>query len=114
LAALRHEFFADLVSGFWRWDQHELLQIARVVTFIEQLLADEDDTGTAQPLAPTGQRLRHLLLAILDECHGVALDTDTQPVPLSVVEANAQVDLQRSLGSVFVSFVIEQRDRLAD
>lgn len=49
----------------------------RVVTFVEQLLADEDDTGIAQFLALSRKRPCHLFLAVFDQGDGIALDADT-------------------------------------
>ena len=80
-AALGHKLLADFVGGFRGRDEHELLQVARVVALVQQLLANEDDAGTAQPEALTVERLGHLLLAVPDERHGVALDADAQPMP---------------------------------
>ena len=53
----------------------------RVVTLVEQLLADEDDSGVAETLALPRQRFGHLLFAVFDEGDSVAFDAQTKSMP---------------------------------
>jgi len=92
-----------------------LLQIARIVTFVEKLLTDEDDTCAAQLHTLSGQRFGHLLFAVLDERDSVAFEAETQPVPFSVVNANSEVDLKRRTpGALVFFFAVHERDSFAD
>lgn len=115
LAAVGHEFFANIVGRFGSGHQHQLLKITRVVTFVEQLLADENDTGVAETLSLPGQRFGHLLFAVFDEGDGIAFDAQTKSMPLSVVHPDAEIDLQRRMsGAFFLALVIMERHCFAD
>jgi hypothetical protein len=62
----------------------------RVVTFVEQLLADENDTGVAETLSLPGQRFGHLLFAVFDEGDGIAFDAQTKSMPPANQQPNGE------------------------
>lgn len=113
LVARRHEILTDPVSSFRIWNQHQLLHIARVEAFIEELLADENDASIAQPLILSKKRPRYGLSTIFNQSDSVALHADAQTMPLSIVDGHLKFGLDGGTPRQFTFEVVED-DRFTD
>jgi len=91
------------------------LQITRIETFVQKLLADENDARAAQLETLPGQWPSHLLLTVFDQSDYIPLDADAQAMPLSVVHPNAKIDLDGRASVAFViAFLVSERHGFSD